>query len=209
MASAASHPPNHTLRMASKLSFSHVITVGRPEKLSSTMGLPSFFRAASMSRWASGMSRLLRLQHSPLISDDSPTAATMTSALRSTRRWPHRASPCRNVCRARDILHEPQAGIVHEVGASGIQHLCLAAHSLFHGSQQRFVLSEAGNQAPCARHVALAVANGPTRAMRPFFCKGSTLPLFFRRTNVSAATLRASARWAGVNISFWARFSLQ
>ena len=70
---------------------------------------------------------------------------------------------------------------MHEVGASGIQHLCLVAHSLFHGLQQRFVLIEAGNQAPCARHVALAVAQRADKGYASLFLQGQYLAIVLQK----------------------------
>ena len=70
---------------------------------------------------------------------------------------------------------------MHEVGASGIQHLCLVAHCLFHGLQQRFVLIKAGNQAPCARHVALAVGQRAYKGYAAFFLQGQHFAIVLQK----------------------------
>ena len=80
MASAASEPPNHTFMMAGTCFVSHDSTVGRPAKLSSTTGLPSFTSSSSSACCASGISSDVRVAHSPLISAVSPIAHTITSA---------------------------------------------------------------------------------------------------------------------------------
>ena len=86
MASAASLPPNHTFMMAGTCLLSHVITVGRPEKLRSTTGLPVATSSLSRDICMSGRVRSERLDDSPLISELSPMAHTITSASRATLR---------------------------------------------------------------------------------------------------------------------------
>lgn len=155
------------------------------------------------------MSRLLRLQHSPLISDDSPTAATMTSALRDTAMVSSRISLSERLSRS-DI----PALASSLVSCMKLEPLAYSTSALsptasFMACSSVLFSSKRATRLHVPDMLRLLLPNGPTRAMRPFFCKGSILPLFFRRTNVSAAMLRASARWAGVKISFLARFSLQ
>ena len=79
-ASPISEPPNHTFMMAGTCCFSQVSTVGRPAKLRSTTGLPNLTSSAKSSCCTSGISRLVRLPHSPLMSAHSPIAHTITSA---------------------------------------------------------------------------------------------------------------------------------
>ena len=64
----------------SEFDFSHDKTVGRPAKLSNTTGFPVFASSARSSCCTSGISRLVRLAHSPLISAVSPMAQIITSA---------------------------------------------------------------------------------------------------------------------------------
>src|SRR6185369_5568949 len=75
----ASLPPNQTFNIAGTLSFSHLIASGRPVNSTNTTGLPVFNTAANKSFCACGISILLRLLLSPLISADSPRAAITTS----------------------------------------------------------------------------------------------------------------------------------
>ena len=60
---------------------SHFMASGRPVNNTSTTGFPVSNRASNNLRCVSGIRISVRLEDSPLISDDSPSAATITSAL--------------------------------------------------------------------------------------------------------------------------------
>ena len=196
-ASPISEPPNHTFMMAGMCSFSHDKTVGRPAKLSNTTGLPIFASSARSSCCTSGISRLVRLAHSPLISAVSPMTHTITSAsfaICSASFFIFTSSP-----QAIDLPNSPFSW------SSWLRQILLpCAYSKVALPSSAFSMASLivvyFSGAWATLHVPAILlrvsARGPISAIFPCFFRGRRFPSFFRSTKVSAATSRAICRFS-------------
>src|SRR5260221_13887091 len=155
----------------------------------------------------------LRLLDSPLISADSPRAATMTSA------W--LAVLTASAMRASAGRWSLSSGLPNIPALSSNR---LSAFRLEPLLYIIFVPSPATSFNPCNKEMdfekfaatlqvpvifSLLSARGPNSAIVPPFFNGNTEPWFFSNTKQSAAILRAVLRFSAVKISVAALFSSQ
>ena len=213
MARAASLPPNHTFRMEGTFSCSQFNTKGRPVNNTSTTGLPVFSNSCKSTRCVSGISRPVRQLLSPLISEDSPRAATITSDLAATARASSsnslsvRLSRCK--VRPNMVARSSYSASLIRLLPFAVRILALPPTTSFSPSISEGYLFITAATLHVPGMLLRLSAKGPTTAIVPFFASGSTLPSFFNSTKLSEAVLRAMARCSLVKTSFFGRVTSQ
>ena len=209
MARAASLPPNHTFRIAGTFSCSQFNTNGRPVNNTNTTGLPVFNNSCKSARCVSGISRSVRQLLSPLISEDSPKAATITSDLAATASASSSSSLSVRLsrCRVRPniVARSSYLASLIRLLPLAVRILALPPTTSFRPSIKEGYLFITAATLHVPGILLRLSAKGPTTAMVPFFARGSTLFSFFKRTKLSEAVLRAIARCSFVKICFLGR----
>ena len=213
MAKPASLPANHTFRMAGTFACSQFSTSGRPVNSTSTTGFPVFNNSCNSMRWVSVISRFVRQLLSPLISEDSPSAATITSDLAATARASSSNSLSERLSRCKErpniVARFSYSASLIKLQPFAVSISALPPATAFKPSAKEVAFFNTAATLQVPGILLRLSANGPTTAIVPFLASGSTLPSFFSNTKLSEAILRATARCSLVKICFLARFTSQ
>ncbi len=156
--------------------------------------MPVFRSSASSSRCTSGISRSVRLLHSPLMSALSPIAQTITlSLICNLQRFCLHLSlvaPVDSLSEFAVLLHLSSRQILHPCAYNKV---AFPASACSIASLMVVYLRWFLSHAPCAGYVVSGCRQADQSGLSfPSFFSGRIQPSFFRSTKVSAATSRAA-----------------